>query len=254
MELIVSLRSAFVGAVLICAAVTANATPALQLGITGGTYNTTTQTIVATSKTFSLYAYLNPASTSTLSDNYFLSMALTPQVSTASTLGSFTYNMGSGSTTVNATTDMVYGTPPIERIESLLYDAGDLPPHDIFPTYFAEKQFRFSATNQSGDFDTAANPGLGPQTGTGLYFQRFDIDVSKLSSLYAIHFDLYNETVCAKAGGQCSVAGDIDINKFAPFSHDAQSGLGGTVPEPGTLLLLGIGLIGLGFIRKGQRA
>ena len=38
----------------------ANAIPTLQLGIAGGTYDFATQTVVSTSPSFSLYAYLLP--------------------------------------------------------------------------------------------------------------------------------------------------------------------------------------------------
>jgi len=40
---------------------------------------------------------------------------------------------------------------------------------------------------------------------------------------------------------------DIDVNQFAPFSHDAQSS---KVPEPTTMLLLGLGLVGLAGVGR----
>jgi hypothetical protein len=221
---------------------TANAIPTLQLGIVGGTYDWSTQTVVATSPSFSLYAYLLPDSGNLLSDTYYLSMAVTPQVSTPANLGSFTYN----SNTVNVTSDMTYGTPPIDAFSSS-YDPGDLPKHGMFPTYFKEVGFSFASTSQSGAFNTQDHPTWGPQAGSGMYYNLFSIDTTNLADGYAIHFDLYNTKLCPSRKGQCASTTDTDITQFAPFSHDAQSmGRVPPVPEPQTyaMLLVGLGLIG----------
>lgn len=235
------------------AAGTANAVPVLQLGIAGGTYNWSTQTVVATSSSFSLFAFLEPNSSNTLSDTYYLSMAITPQISTPADLGSFTFN----GTTVNVTSDMTYGTPPIDEF-SASADAGDLPSHGMFPTYFKEVGFSFSSSNQSGVFNTQDHPGWGPQAGSGMYYASFDIDTSNLVTGYAIHFDLYNTTLCTRSKANCAGNIDTDLTKFAPFSHDAQSMTSvpppppPAVPEPETyaLLLAGLGLLGFTALRK----
>jgi len=65
--------------------------------------------------------------------------------------------------------------------------------------------------------------------------------------------DLYSETVCGSVNPKnCTSAGDIDVNKFAPFSHDAQ-GMVTTIPEPETyaMLLAGLGL--MGFVGRRRR-
>ena len=241
------LRLLLMGAFLAGASTLASAIPVLQLGIAGGTYNSATETIVSSGPNFSLYAFLLPNSSNTLTDTYYLSMAVTPQISTPANLGSFTVN----GSTVNVTSGMTYGTPPLDAIFPG-HDAGDLATHSIFPTYFRELGFAFSSANKSGAFNTQDHPSWGPQSDTGMYYQRFDIDTSNLASGYEIHFDLYNTMLCINGRGQCSGAGDIDITQFAPFSHDAQSGprVPTSVPEPGTVLLLGLGLLGLGFARK----
>ncbi|TXT24980.1 MAG: hypothetical protein FD134_1277 [Gallionellaceae bacterium] len=232
------------------AAGTANAVPVLQLGIVGGTYDSATQTVVATTPAFSLYAFLAPNSSNTLSDSYYLSMAITPQVSTPANLGSFTYN----STTVAVTSGMTYGYPPIDTF-SAGADPGDLAAHSVFPTYFKEVGFSFSSSNQSGIFNTQDNPIWGPRPGSGMYFNRFDFDTSNLAVGYAVHFDLYNTKLCINGRGPCSGNTDTDITQFAPFSHDAQSMISAphpAIPEPETyaMLLAGLGLLGLAAGRR----
>lgn len=232
------------------AAGTASAVPVLQLGIAGGTYDGTTGTVVAAGPVFSLYAFLTPNRFNTLTDNYYLSMAISPQVATPVNLGSFTFN----STTVNVTSGMDYGYPPLDTFSGS--DPGDLAAHSVFPTYFKEVGFNFSSSNQSGIFNTQDNPSWGPQTGSGMYYNRFDINTSNLVSGYTIHFDLYNTKLCLNGKGPCSGTGDVDVSQFAPFSHDAQSMLTPppAIPEPETyaMLLAGLGLLGFTARRRKQ--
>lgn len=224
----------------------ANAVPTLQLGIAGGIYDESTQTVVSTSPSFELYAYLKPNSGNPLNDTYYLSMAITPQISTPANLGSFIFN----STTVNVTSDMIYGNPPIDAF-SATYDPGDLAPHGVFPTYFKEVEFSFDDDNKSGVFNTQDHPTWGPQMGSGMYYNLFSIDTSNLAAGYAIHFDLYNTKLCPKSKGSCASSIDTDITQFAPFSHDAQS-MTSVVPEPETyaMMLAGLGLLGFSARRR----
>jgi len=224
--------------------------PTLQLGIAGGVYDWTTQTIVSSSSSFSLYAFLYPNEKNLLSDTYFLSMAVTPQTSTEVNLGSFTYNGNA----VNVTSDMTYGTPPIDAFSSS-YDPGDLKPHGVFPTYFSEVGFTFDDNNKSGAFNTQDYPGLGPQPVVPgkkvMYYNLFTIDISNLAVGYAIHFDLYNTKLCEKTKGSCAGTADTDITQFAPFSHDAQSMT--MVPEPEAYAMLLTGLFLLGFTARRRK-
>ena len=240
----------------------AHAIPDLQLDIEDGVYNTTTETVVATSNPFTLYAYLQESKSNAAGDTYGLSMAIVPKTTTDTDYGSFTFTYLGITTEVAVTADMVYGTPPIETISSgvtQLSDSGDLSSHGIFDTYFYEYQFSFDSTLKSGLYDTAVGTGQGPIAVTDakktMLYRAFVIDTALLDEDVTLHFDLYNRKICAVDKSSCEVVGDVDETAFAPFSHDAGSGGDGggddeTVPEPGSLLLIGGGLLGLWASRR----
>lgn len=219
------------------------AIPTLQLDLSGGTYDYDTSTIVTSSDSFTLYAYLMPNSKNKLSDTYYISIALIPATSTSQDLGTISIN----STTVDVTSDMTYGIPPLENIASLQgWDSGDLPKHGIYPTYFYEYEFSFSSSDEISAYNTqdrAINEDpidLTSNFSGNMFYAAFTIDTSSLDSEYSVHFDLYNTAL--KCGG------DIDVTQFAPFSHDAEATH--SVPEPGTLLLLSSGLLGLAALKR----
>jgi len=215
----------------------AQAYPTLQLDIGGGAYVLGSETTVAKSSSFTLYALLDSKTGGTLlNDTFYLSAAVYPQQKTDADLGTFTFN---GGTPISVTADMTYGNPP-----TALVDTKDLQDHGIFPTYFTEFAFQFDSNSQINPYDVQKNPG-GPTSfvGSGMYYKAFDIDVSGLTSITSIlHFDLYSlKFKDAKSKGEENL-------EFAPFSHDAQSGP--PVPEPGTIVLLAAGLFGLGIFSR----
>lgn len=215
----------------------AGAVPVLQLDIAGGEYDSSTETIVTSDSSFTVYAYGTPggrvSQASLLSRTLYLSIALTPETGPADVIaGSFTVN----GTTYSATADMTYGVPPIESDGSAAHDGSDLGQHGIFETFFLEIPFQLTAASPtSGEYNTQDDAGQGPIAGDDMFSAAFDIDRSGLPSDYQLHFDLY--AIETRSNG------DRDRDFFAPFSHDAGTVTGPRpVPEPTAALVFAVGL------------
>lgn len=219
---------------LIFLATPAFAVPNLQLDIVGDHYyDTTTQTIVATDSTFIVRALLDNTS---IDDTYYLSMAILPSISNPLlNLGSFIFDTKDiAPQTIEVVGGMTYGTPP-----EWVLDCKDLPSHGVFDTYYYLESFSFDSSYYVDAYNTQTDIA---EANNDLYYYDFDIDVSDLDPSYILHFDLFNLGTYTKKGVQYQYVKD-----FAPFSHDAE---GNPVPEPATVLLLGLGLIGLAGFRK----
>jgi hypothetical protein len=148
-------------------------------------------------------------------------------------LGSFSF---AGTTYTSSMLN--WGIPPLNIPD---VNPGDLAPHGVFPTYYAEISFYFSGTTVSAynTQDDAPASGL-------LYYHDFLVDVTNLAPGYNLHFDLYDEKV---------KKGAYTIDDFAPFSHDASSGHH-EVPEGSvTAILVCLAFLGfLGFPRRLARS
>ena len=203
------------------------AVPRLQLDITSTStyYDSADETIKTTDPQFTLNAFLNDSDPA---GDFFISVAVSPKQAENSgpDIGSF-----SADGTSYSIGDMIWGTPPANFEE--------LPSHGAFDTYYLELAVSFNTSNTVALYNTqdgAGSPGT-------MMFDDFVFDVSGLNYGYQLHFDLYEFDSSAKK---------VIIDK-APFSHDAGTNVTVTVPEPGIIALLGIGLVGIGAARGLRR-
>jgi hypothetical protein len=212
---------------------TAHALPFLQLDVSDGIYDEVTETTTATSNVFTLFALLNSTNAA---GTYNISAALAPAPSqSGANLGSFVFN----GATINATTDMTWGSPAL------------MPAHDVYPTWYKQFDFTFNPLlktnnyNVEDDGDTHANPTT--VAGGNALYKPFVVDVSALSNDAVLVFDLYTYQ---------GSSNKIKI-KFAPFSHNAQASYiqPETVPDgSSTFVLLGLGFAVLVSLNRRKAA
>ena len=219
---------------------TAFALNSLQLGPgAGGTWNydTSDDTWDVSDGTFDLNAYANCLGTGcngdyawadTDTNRYaYLVVAAVPQTATDP---AFSISI-SGATMI----DSGFGNPP-------LTDSNDLAPHGIYDTYFQIYEFQFDGPIGT-IYDT--QPGT---SGSGLgYTESFAITVDSLAAgVDGVHFDLFSVL-----GGRYILEGNNLVDANAPYSHDAEYNCcTRQVPAPSAALLLGLGLLGMGALRK----
>ena len=220
--------------------------PVLQIYVEGATYDTGTESWVLSDPggTVRLWTIGNtdgPGSHGDISNvrlaiaytsnNGPVNINLTP--TTTGGYGGFTDpSTPSAPTYIQTVTD---GSAPV------LTDGGDLPNHGIYSMAGVMWQ-EFSL----GDFTLEDSPVadfIDDFPTSGIRADSAQINVYEVSVTGAdwFHFDLYDSVQSPNRA------------VFAPFSHDGETGDGPPVPEPGTIALVGLGLLSVVAARRVRR-
>ncbi len=216
------------------------AVPCLQLDVSGGQYDSSTESIVNTTNEFSLYALANLGDSKLKGASLFhLAVAITPKQDFSPTglpkFGSFTIDGKEYSDARPG--DFGYGTPSA--------NGAFLQEHGIYPTYFFQLSFN-SFAGKATAYNTEDSPGAFSANPLGaLSYKEFLVDVSEMNQGYELHFDLFTATTVGKKKQV-----HVQLVK-APFSHDVSSIAPVPCPEGGsTLASLALALGTVGFFHR----
>mgnify|MGYP003628506951 FL=1 len=233
----------------------AQAVPTMQIYLEGGVYNPLTETWVASAANgpARLWVIGTPGNKGAITDvklvagyssaNGAGAVSISATSSTTGGFGGFTDPSTPGAPTALGE-DTSETSPLLNSGEELDRPNRLLPAHGIYGSGVFFQEFDIGdftlVDSPTGDFINGFPTGtLTDQSQINVY----EIAVAGITS-GTVHFDVYG----TQAGK--------DV--FAPFSHDGETGGGlittTEVPEPGTLLVLGLGLTGLGMMRRRRKA
>jgi hypothetical protein len=215
----------------------AHAVPELQLYIEGATYDSATETWVAGGGNIRLWVLGNvsgPGNHGPISNVQLTAAHKTGEVGTI-TLTPTTTSLLADPSTPGA--PVLNGAVGADGTVPIMSDGGALPTHGIFGagTSFTQWGIGNFTLNDSpaGDFITSFPSTLFANKGQ---INAYDVVITGYSF---VHFDAFN-----------SIQGHTHAMAIkAPFSHDAE-GSGTPVPEPGSVVLLGLGLVGSAVTRR----
>lgn len=220
-------------------AAAASAEPTLQLYIEGAQYDDTTETwVVAGGTSFNLWAIGNLSDGPNKLGIYDVKLAVAYESGANTTISltpTTTGNFG-GFTDPSTPTTPVYLKTVTDGSLPKLGDGSDIPSHGVYGVGTDWSEYRLGdftvADSPCGDFiDSLPAPG-----NTGCQINAYTVTITGGNSSW-IHFDLYDHIFTRSSAKHFKYV-------KAPFSHDGEYQ---SVPEPGTVLLLGSGLLGLSF-------